>query len=268
MSWKLISSIYFIQLVIGLFIGGQLYRLIDDKLGHTGAMKRFQEGWDYSGVQDFLFYFSRELDDIKFQLFLLIVIYVISMAILSGGIWSCINKKRTSFGTFFLGVKKDGFKFLLISILSLVIMIIWSLILWLPFITKVMVWLEYWADERYVAFLGFGILILWSLGLTVLFSWTYAVRACVITQGANLISSMGIAIKTIGSKFWQVIPVVAFLSILSLFLLYLSPALDALIGMTSSGLIVLSIVIQQLVVWIKIVLRVGLISSFLSIIRA
>ncbi len=266
-QWRLIGFAYVLQFILALVTGLGMYYLIDDSLAHTSAMGRISEGWDYTVVTDFLFHQAKQIKEIKSSLLIVTLIYLPIAAILNSGIWSCLEKGISRTRDIGEGIKQYWGRFLATGIWASLLVIIWSIVAWMPYTQNVMIWMEQKPDERFIVWVGLINILIWIFGLLAIFLLANITRATYILTNV----SWWRGLKSSFSIFYYksktlVIPVfvVAFLGVsLILFVMWL----EAQIGNKSVSLMILFFLIQQAIVVFKICLRVGLWGYFLHVVR-
>ena len=92
-KWKIIIVIYFIQFLIALFFGVQIYDLIKSELGSSLELNKLASQFDYTVFSDFLHSASKSLGTLFNQLTYLILIWLAVSIFLSTGQIYCLLQK-------------------------------------------------------------------------------------------------------------------------------------------------------------------------------
>lgn len=255
--WKLNLPLYFVQVVIALFILTPLSKLLSDALGRTNGLERISHGWDYRIISDLLYHFSEEIDRIQSLLLLLIPIYLIVTTIISGGVWASVKEGEFRWRVFAAGCKRYVGKFLLYKLIAIVSMVGLSALLWIPYATNVMHWLEYAEDERYVFYGGVVIFALWLIGIISIMTIEGYYKAKLV-DGSTTKSTLK---QVFNRGFGSLVSV----SLIAVLFTWLVLYMEAMIGVSTIGILLIVILYQQIIIYLRIGMKVGTIGYFLHL---
>ncbi len=253
---RLISIVYMIQLILALTIGLQVYQVFGASIGNSLSLEGLKEGNAHMVINDLLNTHGASLSPLLGQVRWMVIVYLIVAAFVHGGIWYSIIKQyeKTSI---WVGGSTYFLRMLIIGIVMSLIFIIWSALVWGPYLSKIQYWMEALASEEPILWGGIAIAVLWSFGAVFIFVASCFCKIFVIRDGIKVRVAMWKGIKASFKKTWKCLPVLfAFFMILALLYIMHSLVDDWTLFSTTIGVFVLFL-IQQLVVWIKIGLRVS-----------
>ena len=190
--WRIAILIYLLQLTMALLLGTQVYGLLDGELGQSLNLETLREGFDYAVIYDVLNENASAFAAIFGQVRGLLLVYLLFSVLLSGGILQEISVGDGSWSSFVKGGLLNFRPFLWIGLLFLLVLMIWTGLIWGPFFSSVFWALRNLPSEK-TLFLILAILsVLYILGLFFLFSWSVNSRLFFIRER-----------KTVSRAFWR-----------------------------------------------------------------
>ncbi len=253
---RLVTTIYLIQLTLAVTIGLQVYQVIDASIGHSVSLEGIRLGNAHMVINDLLNVHGASLSPLIGQVRWLILTYLLLAAFIHAGMWYTVIHRNERSG-FWIGGSIYFGRCVLIGIIFLVLLLILSAIIWLPFLSKFGYWMEHLMSEAPLVW-GIGaLLFLWSVVCVHLFVASCYSRIYLIRDKMSVFRSVLKGIKTSVKKTIFLLPAL----MLVLFVLIVLYALHSFIDdwrilSSSIGIIVLFI-IQQIIIWIKISLRLS-----------
>jgi len=256
--WKIGWIVYLIQLLFVLPIGLQVYQVMEASFGQSMTLSKLMDGFDYGIIQDFMNVHGASLSPLMGYARWLILIYLLISAFTSGGIWNSIKIGEGKWSIFWEGCSEYFRRFLVIGLVFMLVFVVWSLVIWAPYLTSFFNMMETWLDDSRIVYLGILLLVFWMLGLAFLFVWSSFTKIAILNDDS--ISIWG-AIKKGGRnairKYIKLLPTLLVFGVLIAALYTLNLWLEKTIGITSVGLILFFLVVQQGIIWLKIMLRMG-----------
>jgi len=251
---RLISLIYVIQLALALTIGLQVYQVFEGAIGHSLALEGLKSGYAHTVINDLLNIHGPSLAPLLGQVRWMILLYMIISVFLGAGIWYKICHADANF---WMGASRHFFSFLLVGFVFALLFLVLSAIMWGPYFTHIEHWMEYWSSEEWILWLAIIIAIFWFLIAALLFVCSCFAKKSIILKERSAVKSLGYGLSKGSKKYIRLLPGL-FLFAVFITLLYCIAAYINELTMASSALgILLAFLLQQVVVWLKIWLRIG-----------
>ena len=253
---RLITIVYFIQLVLALTIGLQVYQVFGASIGNSLSLEGLKSGNAHMVINDLLNTHGASLSPLLGQVRWMVIVYIIVAAFVHGGIWHSIINNYDKM-SLWIGGATYFIRMLFIGISMSLIFIIWSALAWGPYLGKIQYWMESLPSEEPILWWGIGIAILWALGSIVIFVTSCFCKVYVIRDNLKVRIAMWRALKNSLRKSWKCFSVLlAFFLILAFLYIIHSFVDDWSLFSTTIGVFILFIV-QQVIVWVKIGLRIS-----------
>ncbi|NND35321.1 MAG: hypothetical protein HKN76_22220 [Saprospiraceae bacterium] len=177
-------------------------------------------------------------------------------AFIHAGIWTAIIYREERY-SFFAGGAKYFLKCLSLGVLNMLLLLVISAIIWLPFLSRFGYWMEHLPSEAPLLWGIIGLGILWSIACIFLFIGSAYGRILIIRDQLSVFKGFKKGLVFSVKKTFKLMPAL-FVVFLLLAFLYLmhgfvddSPILSTTIG------IFLLFGVQQAIVWVKIALRIS-----------
>ena len=255
---KVAWIVYVIQLLLVIPVGLQLYQVMEASFGSSLSASELMDGFNYRIIQDFLNVHGASLSPLIGYARWLVLVYLMVSAFVGGGIWHCLHTKQSNWKVFWKGCAQYFRRFLIIGLIFLILFVVWSLIIWGYYLGSFFNMMETWLSDSKIIHLGIGLLIIWMMGLTFLFVWSSIAKIIILKKDdTSIMKAFRKASILAFRKYLALLPALLFYAILIFGLYALGLVLERRVGITSVGLIVTFLLIQQLIVWLKIVLRIG-----------
>ena len=253
---RLITIVYMIQLILAMTIGLQVYQVIGASIGNSLSLEGLKLVDAHMVINDLLNTHGASLSPLLGQVRWMVIVYLIVAAFVHGGIWYSLIKEYNKTSVW-IGGSTYFLKMLVIGIIMSLIFIIWSGLLWGPYLSKIRYWMEHLPSEEPILWGGIAITVLWSFGSIFIFVASCSCKILVIRDQKKVATAIFQGIKASFRKTWKLLPVL-FVFFLVLALLYLVHSFvdDWSFLSTTIGVLILFL-IQQLIVWIKIGLRIS-----------
>ena len=256
-QWRLVLTIYFIMTMMALTIGLQVYQVVEASIGHSIKLETLAQRFDYTIWRDFLNIHGASLSPLFGQLRWHILAFLVTSIFVHGGTLSNIRFNRTRWKDFWSGGAQYFGPFAGISLLYLVILLIWTMIIWMPFIPNLFPMIERFDRESPVIWILCALAIIWILGIGFLYSSSIFSRLAYMSLRRSVFSCIKFGMVYTSRKLKTSYFILAAL-LLSLVLIYfVNHGLVLWLGISSAALLLFFVIIQQLFVIIKIWLRVA-----------
>ena len=261
---RLVSLIYTMQLVLAITIGLQVYQVIDASIGRSVSLEGLRVGNAHMVINDLLNVHGASLSPLVGQIRWMIVIYLIIASFVHAGTWYVLINKLNTTG-FWQGGAKYFFRSLLIGGFHLILMLIISALIWIPYMSKIRYWMEYLPNEAPIVWIGLAVFLLWMGIMIYLFLSTSFAKIALIKDEESVFSSLKRGLIMAGKKMLQVLPIFLLFALSIVILYSIHIWVDETSIMNTSFGIFLLFAIQQGIVWLKIALRISVYKYLLGI---
>lgn len=262
---RLVWTIYLFQLLLAITIGLQVYQVIEASIGQSTNLDKLITGFDYTVIQDLINVHGASISPLIGQLRWYVLAYLIFSTFIHAGTLFVVVQKGNEWISFWKGGALYFLKFLALGVFFLSLLIIWSLLIWIPYVSKLFYMVEHWVNEPMIIYLLIGLCVLYFLGLTLLFSWSLLTRLAYMNGDISLFKSVQVGLVTLFSNIGSVYILSFSFAILIGLLYYANLCLEWYVGISSEFLIIAFFIIQQTVVWLKLMIRVGVYEAFTEI---
>lgn len=263
---KIIGFIYMIQIALAAIVGIAASNFIN-QISHTVSIKKLLLNFDYRIIEDLKNTSPYGWASIAQAAFIVVLLYLALSLFIHSGLLYCIYRRRYSFRDFARGIRAYYRRFLSVSLFFMVMTIAWTVLIWFPYMSNVFYMIEHWVAEYMIVWLIPIIGVVYFVGIAFLFSWSVQTRYMMIYQSYWNISAFKKGFLQVKDNLKDhCIQLLLFASILML-LYGLSIGLDQAIGVSSSLLVILFLIIQQVWVLLKLWHRVSVYISLRNLQR-
>lgn len=255
-QWKIATIVYVIQLCLALTLGMQVFHVLEASIGKSLEINKLIIGYDHTVLTDFLKVHGASITPLIGQLRWLILVYLLFAVFIDGGLlYGVAVPQPAQSHTFWKGGATYFFPFLKIGLLLLVPLLLWTLIIWMPFGLCLEASLLYFPSEAYTVWLAVGLMIVYGIGLAVLFVWSVLSRLAIIQTGVGIGASLRQGWRLFRGNKRRLLGLLGLFLLLKSALLALYLMLEAATGMQSPLLILVFFVVQQVFVFFRIQIR-------------
>ncbi len=256
---RVAAIVYMLQFCLALTLGMQVHSVLESSIGHSLEISKLLAQYDHTVWTDFLKIHGASITPLIGQLRWLLLVWLIFSVFINAGLLFCASSegssKQTISKAFWQGAVEYFFPFLKISLISWLLVLLWTAVVLTPIALFLEPSLEYFPTEQYSVWLVLCLLFVYLIGLAVLFVGSVICRFEKIRSG----ESISRCFRNGWKIFWN--NKRGFLGLLIVFMAFqfvlvaLYWVLDAWIGMTSTGGILLLFVLQQTFVFFRIQMR-------------
>lgn len=258
-QWRVSAIVYFFQWCLALTLGMQAHSVLESSIGHSLEINKLLTNYDHTVITDFLKVHGASITPLIGQLRWLLLVWLLFSVFINAGMLFCVSEKskttKPSGRTFWQGGAEYFFPFLKISLLFLALALVWTILILMPLALYFQPSIEYFPSEKYSVWMAISLMVIYLLGLTVLFVWSVISRFVRINSEASIIRSVRKGWTVFRQKKWGLLGLMAGFIALQLALLAIYWLLEAFTGMTSPGLILFLFVAQQVFVFFRIQIR-------------
>lgn len=263
-SYKMITLVYTVILFLGLVVAIPFFFGLKSASGLAISPGNLLKGFDYTAFSELMKFHGEEIKSSITQASWIVILFMILSIFLTGGILRTIRQGHKKFGlyNFFAGCGKFFYRFMRLSLYTLMLHIIVALIIYIPFYLVVSTGWDHTFTEKtiFYVFLGFGGIHL-LLGLYLVIITDYARFIMVTNDSKRAFRSLWQSARFVSGKLLGTYFLFILLLIVPVLLYYLYFFITGRFEYTT-GLMILSLfVIQQLVIWLRTAFRVWTFSS-------
>lgn len=263
-GWKqrrVVLLVYFIQLVIAVPIGIQVYHVIEASIGNSMSLNIIQEGFNRTVVADFLNVHGASITPLIGTLRYVVPMFLVLSIFLHAGMIGNVVRGNHRITDFFNAGVHHFKHFLIFDLIFFLLIILWSIIVWVPFILWMGNPLENLSSEK-ILIIGISIAgTIYLIGLSIIWILAFNIKVSDVREKISWIKS----VKK-GWIFWKksiTKQCVIFLSyvIIHLIAIFIYMVITDPIGAGSMWLIVFVMLLQQMFSLFRIGLRIALFKS-------
>lgn len=261
--WRIGLIIYGILLSLALTIGIQVFQVLEASIGNSLELDKLVKQYDHTVIRDFIKVHGASISPLIGQLRWYILVYLIlSVFINAGSLYAVLHDPKSNWRNFWTGGAKYFYPFLKISLFFLLMFVVWTGIIAVPasmYVGKIFNTTVTEMPMFYVA--GISVLLVLFYWV-ILISWSINTKLCYLHDGSKIWGSIKQGFRLTVKRFLStprfLILFILFQIVIVLFHLYL----EGVLGMTSTLLIVIFFVTQQLLVFFRIIWRLMVYKGF------
>ena len=255
-QWRIAAIVYGIQLLLVMTFGIQVYDVLKASIGHSLEINKLAAGYDHTVIMDFLSVHGASITPLLGQLRWLMLVWLLFSVFTNGGLLYCAVQPEAVTGrVFWQGGAKSFFTFLKISVFLLLLVVVWSGIVWIPTIALLEPMLAFFSSEKYIIWVVFLMLMVWFIGLGLLFVWSVCSRLYYFQGQVSTKACLMGGWRFFGRQRGRLLGLFAAFAGFKALLMVGYLFLDAFVEIQTSGLVVLFFLLQQAVVFGKIQIR-------------
>ena len=265
-QWRITAIVYLFQLCLAFTLGMQVFDVLKASIGHSLELNKLLVHYDHTVFTDFLKIHGASITPLIGQLRWLLLTWLIFSVFINGGLlYAAYTPGHVTPGVFWRGAASYFFPFGKISLLFLFMALVWSALIWIPALIFLEPSLEYFSSEKYTIGLVLSLLLIYSIGIVMLFLWSVVSRALHIHTSASMIRCIRDAWKNLWKNRTAFSGLISGFIGLNLLLLAVYWLIEAYTGMTSVPMILLVFVVQQAFVFFRIQMRQMLYAGIVQI---
>lgn len=255
-QWRIAAIVYAIQLGLAVTLGMQVYEVLEASIGHSLEINKLLSHYDHTVLTDFLKVHGASITPLIGQLRWLLLVWLVFSVFIDAGLLYCAARPEQASGrSFWQGGAVYFFPFLKIALFFLALTLIWTALIWVPAAIWLEPSLEYFSTEQYSVWLVLLLLVIWLLGLAVLFVWSVASRLQHLSAGDSVAGNLADGWRVFRSRKASLLSLLAGFAALQMLLVATYFTLEGYSGMTSVLLIPVFFVVQQAFIFFRIQIR-------------
>lgn len=256
-QWRIAAIVYFFQLCLAVTIGLQVMEVFQSSIGNSLEFNKLLHHYDHTVISDFLKIHGASITPLIGQMRWLLLMYLLFAVFIDAGLLVCASKpEAASVQVFWQGGARYFFSFLKIALIFLVLVVVWTAVIWIPIGIYLQPALENLPNEKYVVWGTLTMLLIYLLGLSGLFLWSVSSRFRKLQTGTTILQSLHSGWQQYWKNKGRSWGLLGLFFCLQVGLVALYWLLDAFVGMTSPGLMVIMFVVQQGFSFLRVLVRV------------
>ena len=259
--WRIILLIYVLQLVVSLPIGIQVFQVIEASIGDSLSLGIIEEGFNRTVFEDFLNSHGASITPLIGMLRWIVLVFLLLSVFLHAGIFGSLSQKSNGIRSFVNHAMTLFYSFIKLSLFYLALMLLWSGLIWGVFFMIIGNPIEDPSSEKVLVWGGGIALVVHLLGLAQIMNWSIFSKLHCATTNARVKKSILFGLSKMKTSWFPSLGIIVSYVIIHLILIGVYYFISQPIGASRLWLIMLLFIIQQLVVYVRIGLRVGLYSS-------
>lgn len=257
-QWRPAAIVYFFQILLALTLGMQVFGVFESSIGQSLEVEKLVKNYDHTVVTDFLKVHGASITPLIGQLRWLVLVYLVFAVFLNAGSMTCATNRPAGWMGFWAGGARWFFPFLKIAGVFLGLAALWSAAILLPVLTNLEASLTFFSTEAVAVWGALAVLLVYFLGLGILLAWSILARLSKIRTGAPIVQCLKNGWRVLIKNRRTVAGLLSCFAAVQIGAAFLYFKLDAWAGMVSPMLILGMFLVQQVYVFIKVLLRQAL----------
>lgn len=255
-QWRVGAIVYFVQFCLALTLGMEVHNVLGASIGKSLEINKLVAHYDHTVFSDFLKVHGASITPLIGQLRWLLLIWLLfSVFIDAGLLYGASEPEQVKGSAFWQGGARYFFPFLKISLLFLVLVLVWTALIFVPIAMFLQPALDYFISEIIPVWTVLGLLVLYVVGLVKFFIWSVVSRLYHIQTGASLTGSLKNGRRIFWKKKGALLTFTFGFFALQVLLFVIYWWLESMSGMTTPVLIAVFFVLQQAFVFFRIQIR-------------
>ncbi len=257
-QWRTALIAYVFQLLIAIPLGIQVYQVFEASIGNSLEISKLLKGYNDTVATDFFNVHGASLSPLLGQLRWVLLVYLIFGIFVNAGILYAVVKEKSGWKIFWEGGATYFFKFLKIALFFILIAVVLTGAIWLPFLGFFQKSAEVFSSEKISVFLLIGVAFFYFIGLIFLFNWSVVARLKVMTEEIKNWEAIKKGFRFSVRRFLPLAGLFLLFLFLQLILIIIYWQLESALGMTSVILIFVFFVLQQLLIFSRWIFKVAM----------
>jgi hypothetical protein len=259
--WKIVLLVYLLQLMLAIPLAMQVWHVLEASIGNSLEINKLLPGYDHTVISDFLKVHGGSITPLIGQLRWVLAIWALASVFINGGVLFTLVKRTPNWLAFWTGGATYFFRFVKIALLFLLLLLLWTGIVLLPYLSKLQINLETMASEKTV--LGYLLLLVigWAFGFIYLSNAAIIAKTAIIEQGQTTWQALKQGLGFTFRYFFQTTSIFLVFSALQLLAITIYWWLEGRTGMVTPGMVMVFFLAQQGLVFIRILVRMMCVSG-------
>ncbi len=266
-QWRTATIAYVIQFIVTAVIGLQVYQVLEASIGGSLEINKLIAGYDDTVISDLFNVHGASLSPLLGQLRYVVLGYLIISVFVNAGLLGAVIEGRAGWNVFWKSGSEYFYPFLKMALWFLFLTIIWTAIIWIPFLNFFPKSAEVFRSEITSVFCLFALLGFYSFGLIFFLIWSISGRILIIAEKIKTWTAIKSGFRFALKNYFPSTGMILLFLLLQLMVFGIYLFLENKSGMVSSLLIVMFFILQQLLVLTRWVFRIGIYGGVFGIYR-
>ena len=255
-QWRIAAIVYFFQFCIALTLGMQVYQVMESSIGNSLEINKLMANYDHTVITDFLKVHGASITPLIGQLRWLLLVWLLFSVFIDAGLMFCATHPEQAKGSvFFQSAATYFFSFLKIALIFLVLLLVWTGVALLPVLGFFQRSVEVFPTEVYSVWMILIALLVWFIGVVVLFIWSVNSRIIKIKTGGTIWQSIKSGRSVFGKNKGKMLGTILLFVLLFVGTTAVYLSLDAHLGAISGILIFIMFLVQQAFIFFRVQMR-------------
>lgn len=259
--WKIVLLVYFLQQLLAVPLAMQVWHVLEASIGSSLQINKLLAGYDHTVFSDFLKVHGGSITPLIGQLRWVLLVWALASVFINAGVLSALVNKTPTGSAFWSGGAMYFFRFAKIAGIFLLLVLVWTGVVLLPYLANLMGHFETMATERtvlgYLALLAVG----WFIGIIYFYNAAIIARTAIVQNGLTTWQALKKGLGFNLRNFLKTTAIFLVFSGLQLLALAIYWWLEGRSGMVSPPLIVVFFVLQQLLVLVRLMGRLMIVKG-------
>ena len=257
-SWRIALTVYGFQFLLAMILGMLVYNSLGSSIGNSLELKKLLFDYDHTVIQDIANVHGNFLAAMQGGLPWVVLGWMIFSTFISGGLLFTVVKRMPSWDMFWAGGARFFSSFLKMGVFFLLVTAVLSAAIWIPLVSDWQAMVQKLPSEREYIFVLIGVFILYLLLLLFIFSWATVSKLIFIKEEEKTIwQSIKSGLIWASKNFFKTEGLLILFSLVQLIVVFIYWQIEGSSGMVSPTLIFVFFLIQQLLIFFRIMWRIA-----------
>ncbi|MBT8218517.1 MAG: hypothetical protein KJP00_01745 [Bacteroidia bacterium] len=264
-QWRIALIVYVIQLLLAMTLGMQIYQVLEASIGNSLELGKLLTEYNHTVFSDLLNVHGASISPLIGQARWVLLAYLVFSAFINGGLLYSVTIGSNQWKDFWYGGSEFFLKFLKLTFIYLIIYLVWIAFIGISSAYVFGQMLEF-SSERIAIRAWTLIAILAIIGMVLIFIASAYSKFDIINE-QKIWTSFKKGWNTLLSQFGSITVTTLSLGLIFIVIWCIYLSLEAILGMSSPVLIVIFFLLQQLVVYSRIVWKLMIYNGLYRIIH-
>jgi len=256
-SWRLGLIVYAIQFLLAMMLGMLVANEFIGPIENSLELEKLLKGYDHTVISDLANRHGDFLNILFGGLPLLALIWIVFSVFINSGLQYTIEKKKPTWGVFWAGAARYFLPFLKIGLFFQILMVVFSALIWIPLVANWQEIIQMLPSEREYIFILITVFFLYLLLILFLFGWAIVSKIFYLKRHINPWTCIKVGFQFIRKNFRSLEGMLVLFALIQFMIFVLYWMLESSVGMISPIFIFVFFLIQQLVIFFRIIWRIS-----------
>jgi len=249
--------VYVIQFLLAMPLAVLVASELVAPIKNSLELEKLLSGYDHTVISDLANAHGDFMQILTSGLPWLVLIWMIFSVFMNGGLLFTIEKKEPTWDIFWAGGARYFVSFLQIGLFFLIIIVFLSALIWIPLVANWQEIIQSLPSEREYIFILIGVFFLYILLMLFLFAWSVSCRLFYLKRNIRVWKAIKTGFHFVRKNFRSTEAMLLIFALVQLIIVGLNWFLGSNLGMTNTILIFVFFLIQQLLIFFRIIWRIS-----------